>query len=395
MDSSEATASGNPIIVTFTKSGNAYEIDSKGIIKPSTPRDPSTSNLTATELAAIEANNSANPTDKIEEITSRVTNTNLQDATKIKAVLTGNVPIPVGANYKEGTVDTGVVIEYKSSEFVWVPVNSDLTVKGTTKAMARPSTIEGLTTPDSNGRTNYEGVLYVYDYYDYNDYCMKVYSSSQVMSSYGQGTSGYREPDIVSNYDNNPGSLSTINLTQSEFKTEIQENYNAMIESVSKYGGFFVGRYETSIDPTTTVASKTAIPMNASENSQMWYGMYDKQKKFTTTTDVMQSSMIWGSQYDAMLNWMQAGGKDITITDKGNHSGSPTMTGGTATDIINNIYDLEGNLYEWTLEANGSSTRSARGSSYLVSYPIYNRTSSFYAYYTYNDLGTRLSLYIK
>ena len=156
-----------------------------------------------------------------------------------------------------------------------------------------------------------------------------------------------------------------------------------------------MGRYETSNNSTTTVASKTSTPMNAAENNQMWYGMYDKQKKFTTNTDVMQSSMIWGSQYDAMLNWIQAGGKNIDTTDKGNHSGSPTITGGTPTDIINNIYDLEGNLYEWTLEANGSSARSARGGSYLAAYPIYNRTSSFSTYYTYNDLGSRLSIYIK
>lgn len=394
MDSSEATASGNPIIVTFTKSGNAYEIDSKGIIKPSTPRDPSTSNLTATELAAIEANNSANPTDKIEEITSRVTNTNLQDATKIKAVLTGNVPIPVGANYKEGTVDTGVVIEYKSSEFVWVPVNSDLTVKGTTKAMARPSTIEGLTTPDSNGRTNYEGVLYVYDYYDYNDYCMKVYSSSQVMSSYGQGTSGYREPDIVSNYDNNPGSLSTINLTQSEFKTEIQENYNAMIESVSKYGGFFVGRYETSIDPTTTVASKTAIPMNASENSQMWYGMYDKQKKFTTTTDVMQSSMIWGSQYDAMINWFIETKQQIAPIEenykyKKNQTTSTGAKGNRDEDIVNNIYDYWGCHNEWTLGWKSNTNR------LFVNSNMSGYHNGWSPNDTPNSLSTRVALYIK
>ena len=56
--------------------------------------------------------------------TEEITNQNLKDTSKIKAVLTGEVPIPVGATYKEGTVDTGVVIEYKDSEFVWVPVLS-------------------------------------------------------------------------------------------------------------------------------------------------------------------------------------------------------------------------------------------------------------------------------
>ena len=37
LDNTEATASGNPIIVTFSKSGNAYEIDNNGNIKDSIP----------------------------------------------------------------------------------------------------------------------------------------------------------------------------------------------------------------------------------------------------------------------------------------------------------------------------------------------------------------------
>ena len=203
LDNSEATASGKPIIVTFIKSGNAYEIDSNGIIKPSTPKDPNASNLTATELAAIEANNTTNPTDQIEEITSSVTNTNLQNTTKIKAVLTGDVPIPVGANYMLGTVDTGVVIEYKGSQFVWVPVpvtaTNSLYPKGTTKAMAKISTAEGFAGTDSNGRTNYEGVLYDFGSMagGYGPPRFSAYSTSQVMSNYGQGKIEYREDKEV------------------------------------------------------------------------------------------------------------------------------------------------------------------------------------------------------
>ena len=285
----------------------------------------------------------------------------MQDTTKVKAVLTGDVPIPVGANYMLGTVDTGVVIEYKGSQFVWVPVpvtaTNSLYPKGTTKAMAKISTAEGFAGTDSNGRTNYEGVLYDFGSMagGYGPPRFSAYSTSQVMSNYGQGKIEYREPDILPVYDNDSENyLSGIGLTQATFKKEMQENYNAMIESVSKYGGFFVGRYETSIDSTKTVASKEATPMSAATNNQMWYGMYDKQKKFTTSTDLMQSSMIWGSQYDAMLNWMQEGAQSekVNATTNGNHSYPiTTNTGETETDIINNIYDLEGNLSEWTLEA--------------------------------------------
>ena len=50
LDNSEATASGNPIIVTFTKSGNVYEIDSNGRIKPNTPKDPNQKDINDLEV---------------------------------------------------------------------------------------------------------------------------------------------------------------------------------------------------------------------------------------------------------------------------------------------------------------------------------------------------------
>ena len=77
-----------------------------------------------------------------------------------------NYALPTGASYKEGTVDTGLVITYKGSEFVWVPVNSNLEVLGkkgesTGKKMAKEST-GSYAGRDANGRTKYEGVLYEY-----------------------------------------------------------------------------------------------------------------------------------------------------------------------------------------------------------------------------------------
>lgn len=415
LDSSEATASGNPIIVTFIKSGNAYEIESNGNIKESTPRDPNASNLTVAELSAIDANNTANPTDQIEEITSSVTNINLKDSTKIKAVLTGDVPIPVGANYLEGTVDTGVVIEYKRSEFVWVPVpvtaNNSLYPKGTTKAMAKVSTAEGFAGTDDNGRTNYEGVLYDFGSLSKGGYgppTFTSYSTSQVMSNYGQGTENYREPDVVSYYDIDDLAtlkshtydglqqtfLSEIGLNETNFKKGLQEEYNAMIESVVKYGGFYVGRYETSISGISVASVSGEVPMSA-ESGGLWYGMYDKQKKFSgkESSDSMQSSMIWGSQYDAMLNWMQEGGKDVNAKDKGEHT-QLTTTGGTNTDIINNIYDLEGNFNEWTLEASRDNGRACRAGTTNNEGPASLRYE-FDSYSWYSWVGSRLSLYIK
>ncbi len=346
------------------------------------------------------------PTGVTEKTIENISNDNLKDAMKIKAVITdndnGEVPIPKGANYKEGTESTGVVIEYKGSQFVWVPVpvtaTNSLYPKGTTKAMAKVSTGEYAGT--TGGLTNYEGILYNFGYFDDDDewypYEEPIAMSS---SSNGQGTNGYREPATLSSYDTDLQSyLSGIDLTETTFETELKTEYNKMITSVMKYGGFYVGRYETSLSENTIASVAGVTPMSAATNGQMWYGMYDKQKNFsgTESTDTLQSSMIWGSQYDAMLNWMLIG-KDkekVNSTDNGNHSGSMVNTGATTTDKINNIYDLEGNLYEWTLEAFGTDKRADRGGRFIGLGRANSRLRYDPNVENSND-GSRLSLYIK
>ena len=65
-----------------------------------TPPPSGTSNLTDGEKTKLASNG-------IAELTGdAITNDNLKDTTKIKAVITGQVPIPVEATYEEGTVDT-------------------------------------------------------------------------------------------------------------------------------------------------------------------------------------------------------------------------------------------------------------------------------------------------
>ncbi len=51
-----------------------------------------------------------------------ISNENLKNPDKIKAVIKGDVPITTEMTYVTGTVDTGVVVSINGSEFVWVPV---------------------------------------------------------------------------------------------------------------------------------------------------------------------------------------------------------------------------------------------------------------------------------
>ena len=189
----------------------------------------------------------------------------------------------------------------------------------------------------------------------------------------------------------------------------MQEDYKNMAVSVAKYGGFYVGRYETSLSDATAsyagtkenVQSKPGVMPTSAGNSatSSWYGLYSKQKEYTGKNGSVESGMIWGSQYDAMLNWAKNGGdKDkITSTSFGNNSdGNVSTTGNSkySKDSINNIRDLGGNLFEWTLEAYDTFSRVTRGGhcsfSFSPSFRIINSPDS-----TSSGDGSRLTLYIK
>ena len=370
-----------------------------------TTQPPGGSNLTDEEKTKLASNGIAEiPNGSIE-------NNNLKDTSKIKAVITGKVPIPVGATYEEGTVNTGVVIKYKDSEFVWVPVPNAIYDSTKDDKLPKSSATGTLTNTDHEytpmaintgtaAEPVYKGLLYNYNA---TNGAYLLYPNA---SQYQGTTSQYREPAYLSGstYDNNTtyGRLFTSN--------DLQQSYNLMVQSVAKYGGFFVGRYETSINKTTSKAQSIANvrPSNNSDNAtKRWYGLYQKQKEFTENTDQMQSYMIWGSQWDAMLNWALTGADKEHVTAKNNSTHNDTYTDTTIrtrtttetdsiteTDIINNIYDLEGNLWEWTQEANSSSFRAHRGGDLMSSYsPSYrfNNGPTFATSYA----GSRLSLYIK
>ena len=271
------------------------------------------------------------------------------------------VTVPAGFAYGTSdnvkSVNGGLVItdsvdsngNSTGNEYVWIPVDkTKLTVGNTDKKMAKISS-----------GSDYEGVLYNFSG-----------TSSTEMTDYGLGTTNEREPDIVSNYDgksNDPVGIKKENL---------QKEYNDMIASIKKYGGFYVARYEAGIE-NGKVTSKIGITPTSAANDQSktWYGLYSLAKTYTNNKNSVTSQMIWGSQYDAMLNFALTGNdkSKVTSTEYGNYSGTELKTGLTRTsDKINNIYDLGGNLYEWTSEAYFTYSRASRGGSYSDAYsPAY------------------------
>ena len=314
---------------------------------------------------------------------SKTEKDNYTDRNKEKAT----IPEGFTVDETENTISSGLVVHGPDgSEFVWVPV-PDINSMSQCSAAGGDCNLqlEGdvLKCKTHNNNDEIVGKLYATDIGENFGTVNKIYMDD----------SGLREPAYLTNtITGDVSNFNTIGLTLSD----MQINYKNMSAKVAKYGGFYVGRYEASEANNRSLQSKSGLnPVALS-----WYELYYKcNKTYTGKNDSVESSMIWGSQYDAMLNWAKTGNdkNKITNTSLGNNSSGSVTTAGNSNysnDSINNIRDLGGNLYEWTLEANANNCRVLRGGVYTNSYSPSCRNEGLQ--FNTNDVtGGRFTLYIK
>ena len=271
---------------------------------------------------------------------------------------------------KEGTIDTGLVIKDASgNEYVWVVVPRTTAVYKTT----------GL------GKTTFTDADYTSIENDLKEYT-KTYRGSISYS------------DVYYPDDKNVGWFADA--------TAYNNLKNSMLKSVYENGGFYVGRYEAGID-TTTGTNRTS---NTDKNSNGKYTMPSTTPvsradaypyTWVTRTQAQNlasnvnsgtktSSLMFGVQWDLVLAFMHNKGNiaDSTLTSNsttmGNYkvnlwtiknanakystnSGSTftacpnpfkkesyssilLTTGADSSFSVQNIYDIAGNVWEWTLE---------------------------------------------
>ncbi len=265
-----------------------------------------------------------------------------------------------GSAPTQDSVDHGLVIKDESNnEWVWVPVDS------TTLATMYETSSDEKTLCGTAVTTNQ-------------------YSKSEIISGKTRTTPGtltsdnYREPDLVVG---NNGTSCDANETYYKTKLGFESkekmaeafvaDYNEMIASISKYGGFYIGRYELS----QAGVQKDKAPLTSTN----WYNLYKKCKELNASNKV-ETRMIWGCQWDVTCNFIANKGDKKSITDSrswGNHTDSigPANTGNYKQDRLkntgsneawkaNNIYDLAGNVWEWTQEAINTGSRANRGGHY-------------------------------
>ena len=260
---------------------------------------------------------------------------------------------------REGTtLENGLVVSDKQeNEYVWVEVPTNIYDNETYNT----ETNAGDKKPASKEDT------------DKIEYCLKKY------------TSAYRKDGFSDEYikDSTPGWFAG--------ETEYNNAKKAMLKSVYENGGFYVGRYEAGISEFRTSNENEPTEVPSSKQNMFPYTSLTRTQAKKLAEKVNSggytSSLMFGIQWDLMLAFMQnKGGVDVsTLTtdstsignyynnkwsitnDKAKYStdgtswndGSYTKeeeeavlltTGASETFAKMNIYDVAGNVFEWTLE---------------------------------------------
>ena len=304
--------------------------------------------ITATELTAL-ANNG------MSELTgTQITNSNLVNNPNVRAVLTGQVPVPTGYTYVEGTATTestapnsyGVVVKDESdNEWVWVPVNGTESIapSGVYETIEPTSIVTAKANNDEGVRFAYrEEAIKLASLNGINGLKLADEDSSSSSEEEPEepeeetvtkqvdkksktilpgvdryspdDTSDFREPALVTEYDLDPTyykQAGNFNTAQ-EFADAMVKDYNDMVTSITKYGGFYVGRYELSGTNNGGDQAITNAKVQAGQTPMgnvNWYRLYQASRTFGKPSTT--STMIWGSQWDIVCLWASKVGDEI------------------------------------------------------------------------------------
>lgn len=189
-----------------------------------------------------------------------------------------------------------------------------------------------------------------------------------------------------------------------QWKTNLQNEFDDMINSIKINKGFYVARYETSLCNEKAQSKMKRNPVTANVSSaNSWYGLYQKEKEYSQQyelKDAVGSSMIWGSQYDQIMMWMKKSGYNVASTTPktGIIYNNSQITGKEANkDVMNNVNDLLGCCYEWTLEAESTDCRIYRGGCYKYNIDSPSNRGGILGYPEYHngEASSRMTLYVK
>ena len=233
-----------------------------------------------------------------------------------------------------------VLIDGNDNEYIWIPVY-DAIYDNITPMPISTATATRTYKPMAKKYNDdyYESLIYTFN--GTNSY-------RNTDATVGLGASGYREPSLITNsasdgytwdvnnvlgtsYDAASSNYSTkLGFSSSrEFGEYLGANYLNMVSSVDNFGGFYVGRYETisTLDGSSNIVVGSRPNMEPISNIN-WYQLYLYQDSSRYTANPyyninsVTSSMIYQSQYDAMLNFVLTGDDKSKVTARNRSSKS-------------------------------------------------------------------------
>ncbi len=322
-----------------------------------------------------------------------------------------------------GTIQDGLVISdvadddmensKQGNQFVWIPVETP--VLDVRKLESDTEINSAIQESVNEGKypmavritnDNYAGVLYNYQSAREN-------TIIQVIPYTYGATATQKEP---SNLD---VSLDNANNIANWTNTTFQDDFNEMMKKIRNDKGFWIGRFETSLGQNGTAQSKK---MQDVLTNVSWFDLYETEKTLNTSTTT--SHMVWSCQWDQIMIWLKEMRNNYTSnnafaildsTGLGNYADLKLVdetgnvikeegvsirykTGEVTNAVIKNIYDLAGNVFEWTMESYYSSLREARGGYCAFDGLTYSLSSRYAFRPDYNgeyleNIGSRMTIY--
>ena len=138
-------------------------------------------------------------------------------------------------------------------------------------------------------------------------------------------------------------------------------NETAERTAVLKYNGFYIARYEAGNENSNVVSKQNAtVYVNETQKNFKTMGktMYGENSTY------VKSAMSSGIQWDMVMKFVDgkkdgnSNNYDVRTYNSTRHTGSKTEAGKNLADKVQNIYDLEGNCFEYVAEKNNTNTSS-------------------------------------
>ena len=368
---------------------------------------------------------------------------------KIEGEKVTTPPVPSGFSHVDGTeINSGYVIQDgDGNQFVWVPVDKNQKIKINVTSEAKIDSIS-LTDPygdpiqlenttdlattynNENIEPNINGtyILTVTSGEETKTkelnvtslYALRMWELDMLTEEIAQAK-GYENLDQLMQDMGMPAGSTvedTKNMICQAYKQGMVSNTDKNKESVNDNGGFYIARYEASYQDGKASSKVSTRTDNFYDNNQLANGMlwnYISQTEALSkanemyTSEDFTSSLPTGAAWDRTLSWLEET-KQVSILklvgdsktwgnykdDTFTNTTGLINTGNFSQTEKNHIFDLAGNLWEWTTESYSSGNRVFRGGNYYYS-GSENPASSRHSYgpgYTDDHVGFRVALYL-